>query len=196
MTISRDLTRATFTRDGRQFAVETVDPAYRDPQLLRKWVQTMQGMGYAVATELPETPRQTAARLLETAAGLVALGWTRDANARLADSTPCSPESPAAACWCAMGALTAASHELGIHTERDGYQDLKVPGADYKTRLRIMGDARIALREAIKERLHPNSLSAVSVTLSITNWNDDEADSGDVVARTMKRAAAILRDAA
>ena len=139
---------------------------------------------------------QTAARLLETAAGLVDLGWTTNANARLADGTPCSPEQPAAACWCAQGALTAAQHELGIHTQSDGYQDLSVPAPDYSARLRILEQARQGLRKAIEEGLHPESLSAVSVTLCITNWNDAEAVGGAQVARTMRRGAAILREVA
>lgn len=137
-----------------------------------------------------------AARLLETAAGLVALGWTTNANARLADGTPCSPEQPAAACWCAQGALTAAQHLMGIHTQRDGGQDIHLAGPVYNERASILDKARNALRDAIREGLHPSSLAAVSVTLCITNWNDDEADGGDVVARTMRRAAELLRAAA
>ena len=142
--------------------------------------------------DLIEEARE-AARLLETAAGLVDLGWTTNANARLGDGTPCNPEDPAAACWCAQGALTAAQHELGLHTTRDGAQDVTVPSADYSQRLQILSRARQGLRKAIEEGLHPMSLMAVSITLCITNWNDDEAVGGAQVARTMRRGAAILR---
>ena len=199
VTLSRNLTRAVFTDDanGKRYADESVDPAYRDPQLLRSWVLTMQDMGYAVAMELPSpSAGETAARLLETAAGLVALGWTTGANARYADGTPCSPEQPAAACWCAMGSMTAASHLMGIHTQTGDYVDLNVPTRDYVKRLRIQTKARYALRKAIAEGRHPSSLSATSVTLCISNWNDDEAEDGGEVSRTMVRAAAILRQEA
>ena len=142
------------------------------------------------------TVAQEAARLLETAAGYVRLGWTTNANARLADGTPCSPEQPDAACWCAQGALSAAQHELGINTTRDGVIDGNVPAAVYPSRLRILDQARKGLRKAIEEGSHPDSLSAVSVTLCITNWNDDEAVGGELVARTMRRGAEILRQPA
>lgn len=142
------------------------------------------------------TVAQEAARLLETAAGFVALGWTQNANARLADGTPCSAEQPDAACWCAQGAISAAQHELGINTQRDGVIDGNVPAAVYPARLRILDVARKGLRKAIEEGSHPDSLSAVSITLCITNWNDDEAVGGEQVARTMRRGAAILRQSA
>ena len=137
-----------------------------------------------------------ARRLLEAAAVFIQLGWTTNANARASDGTPVSAESPEAACWCAQGALTAATHELGLHTQRDGCVDSSLTTPVYEQRSRILNRARSALREAIAEGVHPRSLSAVSITLCITNWNDDEADSGDVVSRAMRRAAAILREEA
>ena len=63
-------------------------------------------------------------------------------------------------------------------------------------RSRLLDEARRGLRKAIIENKHPRSLAAVSITLCITNWNDDEAESGEVVARKLRRAAAIVRDAA
>lgn len=142
------------------------------------------------------TVAQEAARLLETAAVFVQLGWTTNANARDASGTPVSAEQPDAACWCAQGALQVASHHLGIHTMRDGCIDSDVRESDYTRRMHILNRARWALREAIKEGKHPSSLSAVSITLCLTNWNDDEAEDGDEVSRTMRRAVEILREAA
>lgn len=142
------------------------------------------------------TVAQEAARLLETAAGFIELGWTQNSNARLADGTPCSPEQPDAACWCAQGAISAAQHELGINTTRDGVIDGNVPASVYPARLLILDKARKGLREAIEEGAHPDSLSAVSITLCITNWNDDAAVGGEQVARTLRRGAAILRQSA
>ena len=85
---------------------------------------------------------------------------------------------------------------MGIHTQRDGSQDIHLPGPVYSDRAGILDKARTALREAIKEGQHPSSLSAVSVTLCITNWNDDEAEDGNEVSRTLRRAVEILREAA
>lgn len=135
-----------------------------------------------------------AAVLLDTAAGFVDEGWATNANARDAAGAPVSPENPDAICWCAQGALTAAQHELGLHTQRDGVQAVDVPADAYSKRLVILDRARQGLRKAIEEGLHPSSLSAVSITLCITNWNDDEAVGGAQVARTMRRGAEILRD--
>ena len=56
--LSRDTRRAAFTRGGVLVADEAVDPAYRDPQLLRAWVVTMWSMGYAVAQRMrPVAPQ-------------------------------------------------------------------------------------------------------------------------------------------
>lgn len=150
----------------------------------------------AAGAPSPAHEAQEAARLLETAAGLVDLGWTTNANARAADGTPVSAEAPYAACWCAQGALGAAQHLLGIHTQRDGCIDSELTEPVYIERLRILNRARSALREAIAAGQHPSSLSAVSVTLCITNWNDDEAGDGDEVSRTLRRAGELLREAA
>ena len=136
---------------------------------------------------------ENGARLLEVAAGYVRLGWTQNSNARLADGTPCSPEQPDAACWCAQGAITAAQHEMGIHTQRDGVIDSHVDPLLYAQRLQILDQARKGLRKAIEEGLHPESLSAVSLTLCITQWNDAEAISDQQVSRTMCRGAELLR---
>ena len=89
-------------------------------------------------------------------------GGPRTRTPGSADGTPCSPEQPAAACWCAQGALTAAQHELGIHTQRDGCVAADVREPEYSQRLRILNRARSALREAIAEGQHASSLSAVS----------------------------------
>ena len=138
--------------------------------------------------------RHDAARLLETAAAFVLRGWTKDLNARRADGSGCAPDSPEATCWCAQGALTAASHELGIHVQRGGFMDPSLPTPVYEDRTRILNRARAALREAIVEAADKLALSAVSVTLCITTWND-HAQSGAVVERTMRRASELLGEA-
>ena len=130
-----------------------------------------------------------AACLLEGAAEHVEQGWAQDANARKADGTGCSPESPEAVCWCANGGLHKASHELGIWTHRDGrcvYGEM--PHADYEYRRQIMNKARSAL-VAVIERTHPK-------VASIVTWNDKVAKCGLQVGNYLRTAAGEIRIAA
>ena len=55
ITLSRDLKRATFERDGERLNVVDVHPGYRNDGARQHplWIEMMQGMGYAVAQELP-----------------------------------------------------------------------------------------------------------------------------------------------
>ena len=127
------------------------------------------------------TRAENAARLLEAAAGHIERGWTTGANARDGRGHPVSSEKPEAVCWCAQGAMTKVAWELNLYAQ---------------ARTVALDAARIALRRAITEHLPRRDLLAVSITLTITNWNDDEAQDGAQVARAMRRGAAILREAA
>ena len=127
------------------------------------------------------TRAENAARLLEAAAGHIERGWTTGANARDGRGHPVSSEKPEAVCWCAQGAMAKVAWDLKLYPS---------------PRFAVMDDARRALRKAITEHLPRRDLLAVSITLTITNWNDDEAQDGAQVARAMRRGAAILRDAA
>ena len=126
------------------------------------------------------TRAENAARLLEAAAGHIERGWTTGANARDGRGHPVSSEKPEAVCWCAQGAMSKAAWDARLG----------------RARAAAMDEARQALRRAITEHLGRDHLLAVSITLTITNWNDDEAQDGAQVARAMRRGAAILREAA
>ena len=133
-----------------------------------------------------------AAALLECAAGFVEQGWCKEANARTATRAPTSPESPNATCWCAAGAIHAASHVQGCHTHQYGVSDPTLTGAEKQRNGRIINRARQALYWYITEE----EGWAPATGATIVGWNDVWAANGAQVARGMRGAAARLRQEA
>lgn len=132
----------------------------------------------------------TAARLLDCAAVYVDKGWTQTADARDATGEKVEPHADDAVCWCAQGALKAASFKLGVTTLNE--LGLLVYPAPLLS-LRAEARAREGLRGAILAAYgSPGSIDTSSV--SITTWNDAEAKGGDGVARTMRTGAGIIRE--
>ena len=130
-----------------------------------------------------------AAALLECAATFVERGWCKESNARTEYGHPTSADSPNACCWCAQGALHAASHEVGCHTLSYGCTDPALTGPQLHRNTRIINRARQALHWYITE----DEGYAPAGGASIVSWNDVWVANGAQVARGMRGAAERLR---
>ena len=131
-----------------------------------------------------------AARLLDCAAVFVDRGWCQTYDARDATGEQVEAHSTEAVCWCAQGALKAASFKLGL-TEINPYGMLVCNG-NMIQRSRAEARAREGLRGAILAGKPAGTIDTSTVT--ITTWNDTEAVCGEGVARTMRNGSGILRE--
>ena len=128
----------------------------------------------------------TAARLLDCAAVKVEQGWTQAANARDGLGEPVNAHDSRATCWCAHGAISAASHRIGV-TYTDDCGQLQYTDADTGI---ILDRARLAFRLAIER---PAASMLATSGLSIAKWNDRPHRTAAGVARKLRDGAAKLR---
>ena len=64
-----------------------------------------------------EQHNSMAAEVLDLAALYIDRGWTQGSRARDAHGEPCEEFTMEAVCWCAFGAISAASHRLNVLQE-------------------------------------------------------------------------------
>ena len=131
-----------------------------------------------------------AARVLDTAAGLVEQGWCRFNMARTADGEDCTPQSPRACQWCARGALTAAFARLGLTRRERPYayyvwDRLHPHGRSGADRARHALNLHIAGGDEMRV--------AKGCFPSITTWNDEPGRTQRGVVFAFRHAAANLR---
>ena len=118
----------------------------------------------------------TAALLLDSAASFVEKGWTRGAAARDERGSCCSAIDERAAKWCATGALFAAEFDSGLRKRQGVMSHAAVTRAH---------DVRVRAEEALKR--------ATGIDF-IAGWNDRQGQTAATVARSMREAAAKLRE--
>lgn len=106
----------------------------------------------------------TTAEILKAAREKVAAGWTQGENARDEDGNPVG--AGAAACWCAYGAIDAATPREGL-----GYAEF----------YRVRSDAMLILRDAI----------GLPGTNRIADWNDAPGRTQAEVLAAFDRAIAL-----
>ena len=63
----------------------------------------------------------TAATVLREARKLVERGWTQGAAARTADGKSVGEDSPAATCWCSLGAMSKGSDDCDVYADAKGF---------------------------------------------------------------------------
>ena len=135
----------------------------------------------------------TAARLLDCAAGYVEKGWTQNVNARDADGMDTDERGPDAVCWCAQGAMHAASTRIGL-TVLDNWGCATYAKPDLASH--VEPRARYALQLGIKSLTisgTPSPLPAEVRAVSITGWNDGKGQTASEVLRAFRSGAEQLR---
>ena len=144
----------------------------------------MTGVNTAEKRALDARRRQIdagALRVLTLAGEIVAFPatWTQGTSARSERGGYLPPTDPAAACWCASGALLKAMGMAGVETH---LYDATREEAEYR------------LRFAILERW-PRFGSAMGLSM-IAGWNDATDRTHAEVVATFRRACALLKEAA
>ena len=135
----------------------------------------------------------TAARLLDCAAGYVEKGWTQNVNARDEDGMDTDERGPDAVCWCAQGAMHAASTRIGL-TVLDNWGCATYTDADLASHVETR--AHYALKLGIKSLEivgSPSPLDAEVRAVNITGWNDGKGQTASEVLRAFRSGAEQLR---
>ena len=127
-----------------------------------------------------------AARLLDCAAVKVEQGWTQTANARDGLGEPVNAHDSRAVCWCAHGAISAASCQIGV-TVPDDCGQLRYAGKDSGI---ILDRARLAVRLTIER---PAASMLAMSGLSLAKWNDKPERTAGAVATKLRASAEKLR---
>ena len=134
-----------------------------------------------------------AARLLDCAAVCVKKGWTQHTNARDEHGVDTDARDPSAVCWCAQGAMHAASHGVGL-TEMDEWGCVTYTDADLASHVETR--AHYALQFGIKSLEivgSPSPLDTEVRAVNITGWNDRRARTKAEVLRAFGSGAEQLR---
>ena len=135
---------------------------------------------------------ETAARVLNTAAEFVHRGWTQTVDARDRHGDKCAPHHPEAACWCAQGAIRAASFKLAL-TYVNYYGVLVY--ADPETSGNVQGRASHAFAVgAMGGDIHTLNAAAKGLVADVTTWNDKDERTQDEVIEAFRRGAEVLRE--
>ena len=135
----------------------------------------------------------TAARLLDCAAVCVEKGWTQNSNARDEHGVDTDERGPDAVCWCAQGAMHAASTRIGL-TVLDNWGCATYAKPDLASH--VEPRARYALQLGIKSltiSASPSPLPAEVRAVSITGWNDGKGQTASEVLRAFRSGAEQLR---
>ena len=134
-----------------------------------------------------------AARLLDCAAVHVEKGWTQNTSARDEHGVETDDRGPDAVCWCAQGAMHAASQRIGL-TVVDEFGCATYANPDLASH--VEPRARFALQMGIKGGeiiggpwIDPAHVRAVS----ITSWNDKHGQTQQAVVEAFQTGAAHIR---
>ena len=128
----------------------------------------------------------TAARLLDCAAVCVEKGWTQNSNARDEHGVDTDAYGPDAVCWCAQGALHAASHRIGL-TVVDEWGCVTYAQPD------LASHAEPRARYALQFGFYGKEDESTR-RISITGWNDRSEQTQRAVVEAFRRGAAHIRE--
>ena len=128
----------------------------------------------------------TAARLLDGAAVCVEKGWTQNSNARDEHGVDTDAYGPDAVCWCAQGALHAASHRIGL-TVVDEWGCVTYAQPD------LASHAEPRARYALQFGFYGKEDESTR-RISITGWNDRSEQTQRAVVEAFRRGAAHIRE--